>query len=165
MNKEQEQVARFNQAIDTPRRDTPGLPSENVRRLRARLILEEALEVVAALGFGVLIKTRFSDVEICNLDAISFIDSFHPDMVKIVDGLCDLNYVSYGTADAIGVDLQPFFAEVHDSNMRKLEGPKDDHGKQLKPEGWVPPRIAEMLDIIKDKHMALQQSILEYFDE
>lgn len=31
------------------------------------------------------------------------------------------------------------FAAVHKANMAKLGGPKDEFGKQLKPEGWVGP--------------------------
>lgn len=44
----------------------------------------------------------------------------------------------------LGLDLRPFFKEVHRANMEKLTGPKREDGKQLKPEGWQPPRIAEM---------------------
>ena len=31
------------------------------------------------------------------------------------------------------------FKAVTDANLRKLDGPKDEHGKQLKPEGWTGP--------------------------
>ena len=31
------------------------------------------------------------------------------------------------------------FKAVSNANMAKLDGPKDEHGKQLKPEGWVGP--------------------------
>lgn len=47
---------------------------------------------------------------------------------------------------ALGVDLRPFFLEVHRTNMHKLTGPKREDGKQLKPEGWKPPRIRAMYD-------------------
>ncbi len=30
---------------------------------------------------------------------------------------------------------------VNDANMAKLGAPKDEHGKQLKPEGWVGPEV------------------------
>jgi predicted HAD superfamily Cof-like phosphohydrolase len=45
----------------------------------------------------------------------------------------------------LGVDLYPFYQEVHKTNMAKLGGPKRADGKQLKPPGWSPPRIEEML--------------------
>lgn len=52
-------------------------------------------------------------------------------------------------SQALGVDLRPFFLEVHRTNMHKLEGPKREDGKQLKPPGWKPPRLAAMYDRLK----------------
>jgi hypothetical protein len=43
------------------------------------------------------------------------------------------------------VDLEPFFAEVHRTNMAKVGGPVRPDGKKLKPEGWQPPDIAGIL--------------------
>lgn len=47
-------------------------------------------------------------------------------------------------AEGVGVDLRPFFKEVHRTNMHKLTGPKREDGKQLKPKDWKPPRIEAM---------------------
>lgn len=47
-------------------------------------------------------------------------------------------------AEGVGVNLKPFFEEVHRTNMHKLQGPQREDGKQLKPEGWKPPRIEAM---------------------
>ena len=44
-------------------------------------------------------------------------------------------------AEGLGVKITPFFHEVHRTNMHKLSGPRREDGKQLKPEGWKPPRI------------------------
>jgi predicted HAD superfamily Cof-like phosphohydrolase len=63
-----------------------------------------------------------------------------PDIVESVDGLCDLLYVVFGSFDAFGIDAEPFFQLVHEANMTKLSGPKDEHGKKLKPPGFVPPQ-------------------------
>ncbi len=52
-------------------------------------------------------------------------------------------------SQALGVDLRPFFREVHRTNMHKLTGPKREDGKQLKPPGWKPPRIAAMYNRIQ----------------
>lgn len=43
---------------------------------------------------------------------------------------------------------------VNDANMEKLGAPKDEHGKQLKPEGWVGPEVLlqEILDRRKDRN-------------
>lgn len=87
--------------------------------LRAALIEEEARETCDAILRG--------------------------DLVEAIDGLCDVIYVVCGTAVEFGIDLAPFFAEVHRTNMAKEGGSTRADGKILKPEGWEPPRIAEML--------------------
>lgn len=40
------------------------------------------------------------------------------------------------------------FSAVTNANLRKLDGPKDEHGKQLKPEGWTGPEdeLQQILD-------------------
>lgn len=67
------------------------------------------------------------------------------DPVAMIDALCDTIYVAYGAAVAMGVDLEEYFYEVHDSNMAKL-GPDGkptyrEDGKLLKPETWKPPDL------------------------
>jgi predicted HAD superfamily Cof-like phosphohydrolase len=42
------------------------------------------------------------------------------DLIQTVDGLVDCLYVIYGTANAMGVDLEPAFDCVHANNMTKL---------------------------------------------
>jgi len=101
----------------------------DIAELCARLIEEEAKETAAAIRAG--------------------------DLPETVDGICDTIYVSYYAMNALlqdpvvphlNVDLTPFFDAVQTANMAKLNGPKDpETGKQLKPEGWTPPPIAEML--------------------
>jgi hypothetical protein len=51
-------------------------------------------------------------------------------------------------AEDIGIDLRPFYLEVHRTNMWKLKGPKREDGKQLKPPDWKPPRIEAMYNRI-----------------
>jgi len=47
-------------------------------------------------------------------------------------------------SQCLGIDLRPFFREVHRTNMLKTTGPVREDGKRLKPEGWQPPRIEAM---------------------
>ena len=67
------------------------------------------------------------------------------DMVGMIDSLCDLLYVTYGTAVEMGIDLQPFFEEVHKSNMTKTSD-KDSGGKIMKGPNFVAPDIKKYLD-------------------
>lgn len=62
----------------------------------------------------------------------------HGELKELTEGLWQC------AAEGVGVDLKPFFMEVHRTNMNKLQGPKREDGKQLKPEGWKPPRIRAM---------------------
>lgn len=87
--------------------------------MRAELIREEAAETVKAIEDG--------------------------DLVAAIDGLCDLLYVTYGAAVEWGIDLAPFWDEVHRTNMAKVGGPTRGDGKKLKPPGWTPPDIAGIL--------------------
>ncbi len=64
------------------------------------------------------------------------------DRLAMIDALCDLLYVTLGAAVEMGVELEPFFREVHRANMTKVGGPVRPDGKQLKPEGWRAPDIA-----------------------
>lgn len=114
MNKMQEQVLEFHKKFDCHIADSPisNIPEE-VINLRLELIQEEVEE----LG-----------------DAFDANDGF-----AIIDALCDLLYVTIGTCIAIGVDIEPFFDEVHRCNMLKEGGGKSELGKILKPDGWVQP--------------------------
>jgi predicted HAD superfamily Cof-like phosphohydrolase len=140
MNPFQEAVAKFHHqtggrgSLDTP----------EGRELRAKLIMEEAVETVAALGF-------YSTAVLVNNEGIMVADfhrgydQFH--LEDFIDGLCDLTYVTMGGAVNADIDLQRHFDEVHRANMRKLDGPKRADGKQLKPEGWVGPDHGRILEL------------------
>ena len=116
MHHAQRDVEDFHRALDLPIGRSP-----MIRRaeLRAVLIEEETRETVDAIRRG--------------------------DLVGAIDGLCDVLYVAYGAAVEFGVDLAPFWDEVHGTNMAKQGGPVREDGKRLKPPNWAPPNIAGLL--------------------
>ncbi len=119
MSPEQQMVREFHAQV-LGRREPETLTLEGFPgELRCALIEEEAREFRAAVEAN--------------------------DPVEMVDALCDLLYVVYGAACQLGVDLEPFFREVHRTNMEKRHGYRRADGKWMKPNGWQPPRIAEML--------------------
>jgi predicted HAD superfamily Cof-like phosphohydrolase len=75
---------------------------------------------------------------------------------EIVDGAVDTIYVLLGILLAHGVDPTPFFEDVHRSNMDKRPaipgtmGRGAAGGKSMKPENWVKPRVAQILEALKD---------------
>jgi 8-oxo-dGTP pyrophosphatase MutT (NUDIX family)/predicted HAD superfamily Cof-like phosphohydrolase len=69
------------------------------------------------------------------------------DVVEVADALADLLYVVHGTALVHGIPLDAVFAEVHRSNMTKVDGEPIGPGtKAPKPEGYRPPRIRPLLE-------------------
>jgi predicted HAD superfamily Cof-like phosphohydrolase len=137
-------VSWFNANVGAVRGDTPEIRDAE---LRARLILEEAVETVTAM-VGSEKAWKMLDGAASDADDLDYeTGGVQPDMVEAIDGLCDLLYVAFGAFDAFGIDAEPFFHLVHEANMTKLSGPKDANGKQLKPPGFVPPqeRIRELL--------------------
>ena len=135
MNRMQRDVVIFNAGIDTPRGDTPEL---RAAELRARLILEEAFETAEAmLGSDTAAKVIEQERNKWSRSLPMFTA---PDLAEAVDGLTDLLYVVFGSFDAFGVDADGPFDLVHAANMTKLSAGKDEHGKQLKPDGFVPPQ-------------------------
>jgi phosphoribosyl-ATP pyrophosphohydrolase len=119
MSPEQQMVGEFHARVlgrpDPQTLTLEGFPGE----LRCALIEEEAREFRTAVQAN--------------------------DPVEMVDALCDLLYVVYGAACQLGVDLEPFFREVHRTNMEKRNGSRRADGKWMKPPDWQPPRIAAML--------------------
>lgn len=64
--------------------------------------------------------------------------------------LADVLYVTYGAADALGIDLPAVFVEVHRSNMSKVDSDgqvlRRADGKVLKGPGYRPPVLDEFLE-------------------
>ena len=112
----QRDVEDFHEALDCPIGTTPAIRRPE---LRVSLIREETNETIEAIERG--------------------------DLVEAIDGMCDILCVVYGTAVEFGVNLAPFWDEVHRTNMAKQGGPVRKDGKRLKPEGWTPPDIAGLL--------------------
>jgi len=99
----------------------PGSPTASipdwVRDLRLALLTEEVRELYDAAMRG--------------------------DIVKIADGIADVAYVVVGTAVAYGIPFDAVFAEVHRSNMTKVNTPAE--AKLAKGPGYEPPQIAALL--------------------
>lgn len=116
----------FHQAFDLPLQASPDVRiDESLAALRVALLKEEANEFI---------------------DAVS--DS---DLVGIADALADIVCVVYGTAVTYGIDLDRVLAEVHRSNMSKLD--KDgkpllrEDGKVVKSDQYFPPDVAGVLKL------------------
>lgn len=113
---------RFGQAYSGGPRELPA----SVASLRKKLIAEEASELVDAIDRG--------------------------ELNQMLDALCDLLYVTVGTANAMGFSdvLDEAFARVHHSNMQKKlvpsrhESKRDSQWDIVKGEGWKPPYLDDL---------------------
>ena len=142
MTKGQKQVEDFMRFFGQTIPDRPVQLNEETAKLRAALILEEALETITK-GLGLTVYLEFNADYIAinesglkNLE-ISFKKEKEVDLVQLADGLADLAYVGeFGTSVAAGIDLEPIQDEVHASNMTKAWTEKDvEHAKELYPTG------------------------------
>lgn len=108
-------VREFHEVFGLPIGDT----TRTLNKLRADLIMEEALEAAEAVGVG--------------------------DPEWTAKELADLVYVAYGAALTMGIDLDRAVAEVHRSNMSKLVDGRPflrPDGKVLKGPNYVPPDMS-----------------------
>jgi predicted HAD superfamily Cof-like phosphohydrolase len=128
---------------DVPR--GPVVPAPEVRLLRARLILEEALEAVEALGCSVYVDdkyldSRWLDVEVCY--------RIEPDLTEIAKECADLSVVTIGTLSACGIADKALLKEVDLNNLAKFGpgGYRRDDGKWIKPPNHPKPEIARILE-------------------
>ena len=111
--------------------DAPNWPVRTGRYNKWLLIAEEGDELFDALNFG--------DYPYHGHLPETF------DEVKAVDAICDLLYVIFNLCEELHIDIEPFFNEVHLSNMTKTPGALSPTKKIMKGPDFKPPRIADML--------------------
>jgi predicted HAD superfamily Cof-like phosphohydrolase len=156
------QVHEFHKAFAHPVAYIPNEPDRKLKELRLKTLAEELAELGAAWGVRVLVKVecetttnasnytpgRQTVMELVRYDSDDVEVTEHP-VVAAADAMVDMGYFLHGTAIVSGVPFQACFNEVHAANMAKI-GPdgkitRRADGKILKPEGWKPADIAEVL--------------------
>lgn len=85
------------------------------------------------------------------------------DLIGVCDAIADLLVVVLGTAVACGVDAQALFVEVMRSNETKSVGLKDEHGKVLKGDRYVPPDIRQIIEQSR-KEALFRREVAEMMD-
>jgi sugar phosphate isomerase/epimerase len=136
-------------------RDVPNAPSvEHLDRARllaqARLVFEEAVEAVEALGCQVVVSvnpgTYESEFRVeCDPDSPGF------SLERAAHELVDVAYATEDTAAVLGLPFDELFEEVHRSNMTKVW--KDAAGnvalvRHPVRSGYVPYRSPDIAGII-----------------
>jgi predicted HAD superfamily Cof-like phosphohydrolase len=128
--------------------DTLTAPTPETAMLRARLILEEALETVEALGITPYFLPGMASTSKIDIGTnVGFAVTHEPNLVEIADGCADISVVTTGTLIACGIPDEPLLAMVDQNNLEKF-GPGssvNEHGKFVKPPGHKPPDIQNWL--------------------
>jgi predicted HAD superfamily Cof-like phosphohydrolase len=133
-------VREFHVAFGQPAPAAPPLtPSPDLVRLRMRLIREEYEEVMAELTKLMRAKSPDEAIQV------------YRDLLK---ELSDLRYVVEGCAVALGLPIEEAYAEVHRSNMSKLDTDGTpvvrSDGKALKGPLYTPADMQQFVPDITD---------------
>lgn len=139
-----DKVRDFRKMIGRSTPERPTQPDDASLRLDTRLIAEEFLELLEACGFAEGDPEKFEIVR-GSLEWILYGKVGRFDMVAVADALGDLLYVVHGFNIGCGIPSEVVFDEIHRSNMKKADGPVNEHGKKLKPPDWQPPNITKVL--------------------
>ena len=113
------------------------IPTPEERVLRAKLIYEEAMETIEALGVDHILG--------------QFVDAGeeHYNPLGVLDGVCDSSVVNNGTLICCGLDgvFPEALERVDQNNLSKFgEGSylRED-GKVMKPPGYVPVDLSDLI--------------------
>lgn len=130
-----------------PERPDLSLMTPEMRRLWARIFLEEALELVRGLGVEVTVGGHKVSVKKLKEGRISFwVEDCGPDMIEIADGAADCHFVLLAICSLVGITEQPLIEEICANNLLKFApGHRFEDGKLKKPPGHPKPRVAEIL--------------------
>lgn len=120
---------------------------------RLKFLLEELLEIAEGYGYE-LEENEFSTerpFQFARKHLMPGDAAPRQDLPKIFDGLIDLVYVALGTAHLHHFPWAEGFAEVQRANMQKVRAQRAADSTRgstfdvIKPAGWTPPNIIEVL--------------------
>lgn len=130
--------------------DKPQDLSPKDAELCARLILEEAMETIHALGVDIRIKAECDRYAPVSFGCFSLQAVRPMDLVEVIDGICDTHVVSTFTQVLCGVTGVEVQNAVDRNNLDKFDPALGGYrcevtGKWIKPKNHPKPPIAEIL--------------------
>ena len=140
-------VRKFSKLAGQSSPDAISSPTDDERKLRAKLILEEAFETIEGLGVLVSYNGRPINPTLLDCDPCKEFS-----MKETADGACDLFWVGVaGVAALCGFKLSKVLEEVDRSNMSKfIDGHRREDGKWQKGKSYSPADIeSNLVDIGK----------------
>ncbi|MGV0949090.1 MAG: hypothetical protein ACOYB3_00150 [Azonexus sp.] len=118
MQKSQKAVTEFMRLYGQALPEAPTIPDEDIRLMRVNSLAEEVGELAQASG--VILEMSAHPEHARPSVRVTIDPDAIPQIDQVADALADCQYFVDGTANAYGLDLEPFFDEVHRANMSKL---------------------------------------------
>jgi len=146
MNEYVDGIVTFMQKAGQATPEKLTIPSEADRILRAKLILDEAFELInKGLGIGVANFGHF-----LKPDDFNYVITGEADPVESMDGACDLFWTGVGGVSIVfGADLNSVLDEVDRSNQSKfIDGHRREDGKWQKGKSYSP---ADIKSVLRDR--------------
>lgn len=141
---------------------TPVLPPASMILNRARLVFEETMELLEALGVGIHVKNAYGSLHTyLTKDDFKLTIDKPPDITDIphiAKELADVSVVTIGTFSEFGICDTPILEEVDIANLRKFsDGCYIDENKKLR----KPPdfKDADLSATLKDQGLNLECGI------
>lgn len=142
MNTPYQMLRAFHQHMGLTCRDTPKLMSLADWKLYWPNHDSEWLEFHESTG-------KFKD----SLNLIASHSDRRPDLrekaehalAHMLKEACDVVYTAIAPFVAMGIDFDEAFRRVHESNMAKDPALRGPNGKILKPPGWEPPALVDLV--------------------
>lgn len=138
-------VEKFMQAANQVVGESKRNPTPQEAELRAKLIMEEALETISGLGVTIAVN----DEELCS-DCLDYLATGPCNHKEVLDGVCDLYVVSTGTLASCG--LTSVFPEalrrVDENNLSKVDGAHwfREDGKLMKSPNYKPVFLDDLIE-------------------
>ena len=145
-----DKVHRFATLAGNQMPDKPTAPDPKKAVLCARLIMEEAMETVAALGVDLKLIAEASRYDPLTFKSLVFEPNRAPNLPEVVDGACDTRVVSTFAMAVCGVRDAVPQERVDDNNLGKFNPELGGYkcpttGKWIKPANYPKPAIVEAL--------------------
>ena len=136
------------------------MASDKVRKLRAKLVFEEAMELINGLGVEITFHMSGDGVDLSINDPTAPKDKpdlrvrshefevvADGDFEEIADGCCDVSVVTIGTLSAFGLSDEPLLKLTDENNLDKFRPGHSirEDGKLIKPPNHPKPDFKQAI--------------------
>lgn len=146
-----EDITDFHVKYGFEQPDAPAFIEAANLKTRLNFLLEELNETAKAAGYTLQPVEKDGEVYLEYARDEEEIPDSELSLVEFLDGLVDLNYVSYGTAWLCRLNLPEAWNRVHAANMTKIRCERAEDSKRgttfdvIKPKDFVRPDLSDLV--------------------